>query len=127
MLLRKQPSAIVNQRTTMKIINALKASVNYPLSEDNVMTCLIGRGLDPKDDFESYVAESKEYQLAYADLLRFVCTMVNLSQGGGSVSQAAVGELRGTANAIYKKYGEKQIGESADTKSTLTIGSWFND
>lgn len=107
----------------MKIFNALKASVNYPLSDDNVNTCLIGRGLDPKDDFETAVADSKEYRLAYADLLRFVVTMVNLSQGG-SVTQGAVGEMRGTANAIYKQYGETLIGETADNKSTLTITSW---
>ena len=108
----------------MTTFNALKASVNYPLSEDNVMTCLLGRGVDPQDDFDSDMAKSKEYRLAYADLLRFVVTMVNLSQGG-SVSQAAVGEMRGTANAIYKQYGETMIGETADTKSTLTITSWI--
>lgn len=107
----------------MTIFNALKASVNYPLSEDNVNTCLIGRGLEPTDDFETEVAESKEYRLAYADLLRFVVTMVNLSQGG-SVTQGAVGEMRGTANAIYKQYGETLIGETADNKSTLTFTSW---
>lgn len=108
----------------MTIISALKGSVNYPLSDDNVNTFLIGRGLEPNDDFEKEVFESKEYQLAYADTLRFVVTMVNLSQGG-SVSQAAVGEMRGTANAIYKKYGETLIGETADTKSTLKFTNWF--
>ena len=107
----------------MKIFNALKASVNYPLSDDNVNTCLIGRGLDPKDDFEPEVAMSKEYRLAYADLLRFLVTASNLSQGG-SVTQGAVAEIRGTANSIYKEYGEKLIGETADNKSTLTITSW---
>lgn len=108
----------------MNILSALKGSVNYPLSDDNVNTFLIGRGLEPEDDFEKEVFESKEYQLAYADTLRFIATMVNLSQGG-SVTQAAVGEMRGTANAIYKKYGETLIGETADTKSTLTITNWF--
>ena len=87
---------------------------------------LIGRGLDPKDDFEKEVAESKEYRLAYADTLRYVVTMVNLSQGG-SVTQAAVGEMRGTANAIYKQYGETLIGETADEKSKLTFTSWFDN
>ena len=108
----------------MNILSALKGSVNYPLSDDNVNTFLIGRGLEPDDDFEKEVFESKEYQLAYADTLRLIATMVNLSQGG-SVTQAAVGEMRGTANAIYKKYGETLIGETADSKSTLTITNWF--
>ena len=107
----------------MTIFNALKASVNYPLSEDNVNACLIGRGVEPATEFDSTIAASKEYRLAYADLLRFVVTMVNLSQGG-SVSQGAVNEMRGTANAIYKQYGETLIGETADNKSTLTFTSW---
>ncbi len=111
----------------MTILNALKAAVNYPLSEDNVLSIAIARGLDPNDEFDKVVAEDKEYQLAYADLLRFIVTMVNLSQSGGSVSQASIAELRGTANAIYKKYGETLIGETADTKSTLTFTSWFDN
>lgn len=109
----------------MNILSALKSSVNYPLSEDNVNTVLIGRGLDPEGNYNTEVFASREYQLAYADILRFIATMVNLSQGG-SVTQAAVGEMRGTANAIYKKYGETLIGETADTKSTLTITSIFD-
>lgn len=109
----------------MTIHNALKSSVNYPLSQDNVNTFLIGRGLEPEDDYDMYVLESKEYQLAYADVLRFIVTMVNLSQGG-SVTQAAVAEMRGTANAIYKKYGETLIGETADNKSTLTMVDWLS-
>lgn len=110
----------------MTILSALKSSVNYPLSDDNVNAILIARGLDATDTFDTVDAQSRAYQLAYADLLRFVVTMVNLSQGG-SVSQAAVGELRGTANAIYKKYGETLIGETADTKSSLTVTTWFNN
>lgn len=111
----------------MTILNALKAAVNYPLSEDNVLSIAIARGLEPNDEFDKLDAQTKEYQLAYADLLRFIVTMVNLSQSGGSVSQASIAELRGTANAIYKKYGETPIGETADTKSTLTFTSWFDN
>lgn len=110
----------------MTIFNALKSSVNYPLSEDNVNSFLIGRGIEPDEDFEKEIAESKEYRLAYADTLRFVATMVNLSQGG-SVSQAAVAEIRATANAIYKQYGETPIGETADVQSKLTITNWFGN
>ena len=103
----------------MNILTALKNSVNYPLSDNNVTSVLIGRGLDGNDEFETEVAQGMAYRLAYADILRFVVTMVNLSQGG-SVSQAAVAELRGTANSIYKQYNEPIIGETADTRSTLT-------
>lgn len=103
----------------MNILTALKNSVNYPLSDNNVTSVLIGRGLDGMDDFGMEIAQGKAYRLAYADILRFVVTMVNLSQGG-SVSQAAVAELRGTANNIYRQYDEPVIGETADSISTLT-------
>lgn len=103
----------------MTILTALKNAVNYPLNDNNVNSILIGRGLDGTEDFETAVAQSQAYQLAYADVLRFVVAMVNLSQGG-SVSQAAVAELRGTANAIYRKYKETLIGETGDTNNTLT-------
>jgi hypothetical protein len=108
----------------MTTLNALKSMVNYPLSEDNVLAIMIARGIEPNDDFDKTDAQTREFQLAYADLLRFVVTMVNLQQGG-SVTQAAVGELRGTANAIYKKYGEVLIGETADTRSTLQMVDWI--
>jgi len=107
----------------MTILSALKASVNYPLSDNNVTPLLITRGCQPSDEFTQEIGTSKEYRLAYADTLRFVVTMVNLQQGG-SVTQAAVNAITGTANAIYRQYGEPLIGEKADALSTLTDGSY---
>ena len=103
----------------MTILNALKTSVNYPLSEDNVTSIVIRRGLSASDDLTTEIANSRQYELAYADLIRFVVTMVNLSQGG-SVTQASVSALVGTANAIYRKYGETLIGETADMVTKIT-------
>jgi hypothetical protein len=62
---------------------------------------------------------SKAYRLAYADTLRRVATMVNLSQGG-SVTLPTPKEIVGTANAIYREYGEPLIGE---TQSSLRAAS----
>lgn len=101
----------------MTILESLKSSVNYPLTDSNALTFLIGRGIEGSGTFTKEVAQSKDYRLAYADTLRFVLTMVNLSQGG-SVTQAAAAELRGTANAIYAEYGETLIGEKAKPKVT---------
>ena len=106
----------------MTILSALKASVNYPLSESNVEPLIITRGLNASDEFTQEIGKSKEYRLAYADTLRFVVTMVNLSQGG-SVSQAAVNALAGTANAIYREFDEPLIGESGNELSTLKIAT----
>lgn len=102
----------------MTNLEALKARVNYPLSDSQAEEKLVGRGVEIDDDFTQSVAESKAFQLAYADTLRFVITMVNLSQGGSISAQNTAG-IRGTANAIYKKYGEALIGETGDTLSVL--------
>lgn len=103
----------------MKIIDALINSVNYPLSENNVLPICLKRNLDPDSELSGVVANSKEYELAYADCLRFVVTMVNLSQGGGSVQQASTEQLQGMANTIYAKYGELLIGASNQPKVTI--------
>lgn len=100
--------------------DALIKSVNYPLTELNVIPLMVARGLDENETLTQEIANSKEYRLAYADILRFVVTMVNLQQGG-SVTQAAVNALTGTANSIYKSYGEPLIGEIADKEPTVTI------
>lgn len=103
----------------MYIKEALKSSVNYPLSDTNAEAAAIKRGLNSNDLFTTEVAVSKEYELAYADILRYVATMVNLSQGGGGVSMPSASVLTGTANAIYRKYGEPLIGESNATCEIL--------
>ena len=103
----------------MNVLEALKSTVNYPLSDSNVEAVIIRRGLDKTATLTTDMANSRAYELAYADLLRFVITMVNLSQGG-SVTQASVASLTGTANSIYRKYGESEIGEKADTQSRIT-------
>ena len=103
----------------MTNLEALKYSVNYPLESNHVEPILVKRGLSSVEVFTHEVAISQSYELAYADVLRFVVTMVNLEQGG-KITQAEVSALTGTANAIYMKYGESLIGETADSP-TVTI------
>ena len=100
----------------MKIIDALISSVNYPLGSNNVLPICIKRNLDPDTELSGEIANSKEYQLAYADCLSFVATMVNLSQGGGSVTQTNTQQIVVIANNIYKKYGESTIGNEGSPK-----------
>lgn len=103
----------------MTTLQAIKTRVNYPLSDSQAEEKLLARGVDTAADYTPDVAASREFQLAYADTLRFVFTMVNLSQGGSITAQNMAG-IRGTANAIYKRYGEELIGETAEQLSTLT-------
>lgn len=103
----------------MTALQAIKTRVNYPLTDTQAEEKLIGRGVDTTAEFTSDMASSRDFQLAYADTLRFVFTMVNLSQGGSITAQNMAG-IRGTANAIYKKYGEELIGETAEQPSVIT-------
>ena len=106
----------------MTILEAIKARVNYPMTENQALEKITARGLDATEEYDSEVASSQAFQLAYADTLRFVITMVNLSQGGSITAQNMAG-IRGTANAIYKKYGEPLIGELGDSEPTVYIMS----
>lgn len=108
----------------MTTLEAIKARVNYPMTDAQAEEKLAGRGVDTYDEYDKDMAESKEFQLAYADCLRFILTMVNLSQGGSITAQNAAG-IQGTANAIYKKYDEPLIGDKGDLLSTLTDISYM--
>lgn len=103
----------------MTTLQAIKQRVNYPLSDIQAEEKLVSRGVDAAATFSKEIAGSKAFRLAYADTLRFVLTMVNLSQGGSITAQNPAG-IRGTANAIYKEYGEPLIGESGDQQSVLS-------
>jgi len=103
----------------MTNLQALKARVNYPQSDAQAEVNLIARGVATDGEFSEDVAKSKGFRLAYADTLRFLVTMVNLSQGG-SITAQSIPEIRATANAIYKEYGEPLIGESGDQQSVLS-------
>lgn len=106
----------------MTNLEAIKARVNYPLSNAQAEEKLIARGCAPAGEYGSEVAQSREFELAYADTLRLVVTMVNLSQGG-SITAQATAEIRGTANAIYNKYGETLIGETGEEQNVISDAS----
>ena len=106
----------------MTTLQALKQRVNYPLTDIQAEEKLVSRGADAVGTFSKEVAESKAFRLAYADTLRFVLTMVNLSQGGSITAQSPAA-VQGTANAIYKEYGEPLIGDNGDELSTISDAS----
>ncbi len=108
----------------MTNLEAIKARVNYPLTDAQAEEKLLSRGVSADGIYSQAVSETQEFRLAYADTLRFVITMVNLSQGG-SVSAQNVAGIRGTANAIYKQYGEPLIGEKGEETSTISDMSYL--
>ena len=102
----------------MTNLQALRNLVNYPRSNEQAEVNLIARGVATDDDFSESVAQSKGFRLAYADTLRFIVTMVNLSQGG-SITAQSIPEIRATANAIYKEYGETEIGTTGEQPNVI--------
>ena len=102
----------------MTNLQALKARVNYPQSDANAEVNLIARGVAKDGEFSEDIANSKGFRLAYADTLRFIVTMVNLSQGG-SITAQSIPEIRATANAIYKEYGETEIGTTGEKPNVI--------
>jgi len=99
----------------MTNLTALKNIVNYPLSDAQAGQKLIGRGVDAEGEYSEAVNGSRAFRLAYADTLRMLVTMVNLSQSGGSITAQNMADIRNTANAIYREYGETLIGEQLST------------
>lgn len=107
----------------MTIIEALRKSVsNYPLEEANVEPICIKRGLEVEDELTTEIANSQNYELAMADIYKFLIMSVNLSQSGASVTKSDVQHWVGSANAIYRKYGEPIIGSTADEKPSVKFG-----
>lgn len=107
----------------MTIIEALRKSVsNYPLESANIEPICIKRGLDVDDELTTDVANSKGYELATADIYKFLIMSVNLSQSGASVTKSDVEHWVGSANAIYRKYGEPIIGSTADERPSVKFG-----
>ena len=85
----------------MTILEALKAKVSYPLTEDTLNLLLIQRELNNDDEFDASVAKSNAFQGA-------VATVPNMSEGGMSVSFNDASRFISLANKIYKNIGEEE-------------------
>ena len=86
----------------MTTIEALKASVNYPISVDQANVALIDRGLTSTD---TYAGITQEFELAKADILMMLATSANIQEGGFSISMTDKGNMIKIASQIYTKYG----------------------
>lgn len=86
----------------MTNLEALKAAVNYPISDANAELILIDRKLS-KDSV--YAGISPDFELAKADALIFLCSGGNVSEGGYSVSVSEKQIMLKIASGIYEKHG----------------------
>lgn len=92
------------------IFDSLKSVSAYPIPRRTLEDIAGERGLSVADEVTPEIREAREFRLAKADLMRWLATAPNVSQGGISYTftdSDRVG-FRKRASAIYQEYGEKQ-------------------
>jgi hypothetical protein len=89
----------------MTLLEAIKESIGYPISEKRAEMTLIKRGLNKTDEATEAVLNSKNFELATADLMFWMLTAANVSEGGFSLSISDKATLKELASGIYTKHG----------------------
>ncbi len=92
----------------MTVLEAVKCSVGFPISNNNVEMLCIRRGVELEDDFTSET-DRKSFDLVVADCIKLGLTTPNVSEGGVSISMPDRNSLIQFANGIYSRYGEALI------------------
>lgn len=90
----------------MTILEALKANVSYPVNDNQANLILIKRGLTGTATIDQSIANSQAFELAKADLLTFLLSAANGSEGSFSFSLTEKSLIQKQAAGIYAKYGE---------------------
>lgn len=85
----------------MTYLEALKAKLNYPLTDNAFTLALTDRGMTASADY----AYSAAFQLAYADVIMTLVTSPNISESGYSISMSEKESLKKLAQGIYETYG----------------------
>ncbi len=96
----------------MTTLEALKAHVNYPLSDDMFNVICIKRSLDANTLFTKDIAESSSFKGAHADAYAALISATNLSEGGVSISVNNLAMIVTYANTLYESIGEPAIKET---------------
>ena len=85
----------------MTYLEALKAKIDYPLTDNAFILALEDRGLTSTDTY----TKGKLFDLAYADCLTQLVTMVDKKEGSFSLSFSEKENIIRIANGIYARYG----------------------
>ncbi len=90
----------------------------YPIPQETIEGVALRRGLDLSLECTSEVVESKEMNLAKADLLEWLSEAPNISQGGQtySIPVTVAKQMLERAKVIRAEYGEGR-----DNKKTNTV------
>ena len=94
------------------VLDALKSCVGYPVPTDTVETIAVRRGNYDSlhEDVSPSVLESKAFALCEADMMKYLATAPNVSEGDVSISMNDKDILINTANSVYAKYDEPLVG-----------------
>lgn len=103
----------------MDVRAALTNMASFPLTSGQAEVIAIRRGLPLDEEFSTEVANSKAFELTYADILKMTVTAPNVSEGGVSISIADRNSLIAIANGIYSKWGEALIQEEHPTAEAI--------
>ena len=84
----------------MTNLEAIRAKLNYPLSENAYIVALEDRGVTSGGVYVT----SEAFDLAYADMITSLVTAPNITEGGFSISLTDKQTLLSLADKIYTKY-----------------------
>lgn len=99
----------------MTYLEAIKAKLNYPLSENAFKVALEDRGLYSEDIY----VKGESFDLAYADLIITLLTAPNITEGGFNVSMADRKMFIDIADKIYRTYDKASPIDSLKPKATF--------
>lgn len=101
------------------VLELLKGVTNYPVPARVLNRIALVRDIELTTEVTTEMVSSKDYQLAEADVMRFVSTAPNVTQAGISfdILVSDRNDLRTQANLIYKKYGDELYQPDGEVKT----------
>lgn len=103
----------------MTVREALRNSFPFSVKDSLLDVIAISRGVVLDNEFDPFVATSKPFDLARADIIKTVVMTPNISEGGVSISFSDKSDMISIANSIYGKYGEPLFGLETPTVKPL--------
>lgn len=104
----------------MTILEAIKEAIGYPISDNRAEMTLTKRGLSKTATATQAVLTGKAFELATADLMIWLITAPNVSEGGYSLSVSDKSTLKSIASGIYSKWNVSDPGRP--TAKFMSIG-----
>ena len=99
----------------MTNLEAIRAKLNYPLSDNAFTVALEDRGVNSDGVYVS----SEAFDLAYADMIISLVTAPNVTEGGFSINLADKQSFLILADKIYTKYSVENPIRSLKKKATF--------